>query len=304
MTISPVERKTRAILPVIRFMQSYIPLPLAGLLLRQSMRRVQLPAGVVREAVSADGVPCEWIIPQNSLTDQTLLYLHGGGFVFGLTPPHLQMGAYLAQKMGVRILMVDYRLAPQYPFPAALDDCVTAYRWLLKQDILAHNIVVAGDSAGGNLTITMMMKLRDTGDSLPAAAACLSPVTDLTTEGKRRQGFKDPLLPPKATKLYTQSYLGSNDAHDPLISPVFGDLRGLPPLLVHAGEDEILRDDAIWITSLAKSADVEVRLEIYSRMWHVWQLYLELPQAVQSLDDIAQFLKSHLGQAERQPAPG
>jgi acetyl esterase/lipase len=205
------------------------------------------------------------------------------------------MGAYLAQKMGMRILMVDYRLAPDYPFPAALDDCVTAYLWLLKQGILAQNIVVAGDSAGGNLTITMLMKLRDSGNSLPAGAACLSPVTDLTTKDNLRKGFKDPLLPSKSVKFYTQSYVGHNDAHNPLISPVFGNLRGLPPLLVHAGEDEILRDDAVHIASLAKSVDVDVRLEIYPRMWHVWQLYLSLPQAVQSLDDIAQFLRSHIG---------
>ncbi|MBI5962839.1 MAG: alpha/beta hydrolase fold domain-containing protein [Chloroflexi bacterium] len=137
---------------------------------------------------------------QNSLTDQVLLYLHGGGFVFGLIPPHLQMGAYLAQKMGMRILMVDYRLAPNFPFPAALDDCVTAYLWLMKQGILTQNIVVAGDSAGGNLTVTMLMKLRDSGNSLPAAAACLSPVTDLTPKDNLRKGFKDPLLPPKAVK--------------------------------------------------------------------------------------------------------
>jgi acetyl esterase/lipase len=210
------------------------------------------------------------------------------------------MGAYLAQNMGMRILMVDYRLAPDYPFPAALDDCITAYYWLLKQGILAQNIVVAGDSAGGNLTVRMLMKLRDSGNSLPAAAACLSPVTDLTIKDNLRKGFNDPLLPPKAVKFYTQSYVGHNDAHDPLISPVFGNLRGLPPLLVHVGEDEILRDDAVRIASLAKSVDVDVRLEIYPRMWHVWQLYLTLPQAIQSLDDIAQFLKAHLGLVTRQ----
>ena len=136
MAVSSIERKVRASLPIARFMQAYIPLPVAHWLLKQGIAHLQLGADVIREAVTADGVPCEWIIPQNSKTDQVLLYLHGGGFVFGLTPPHLQMGAYLAQKMGIRILMVDYRLAPNYPFPAALDDCVTAYLWLLKQGIL------------------------------------------------------------------------------------------------------------------------------------------------------------------------
>ena len=213
------------------------------------------------------------------------------------------MGAYLAQKMGTRILMVDYRTAPDHPFPAALDDCVTAYLWLLNQGILAQNIVVAGDSAGGNLTITMLMKLRDSGNSLPSAAACLSPVTDLTPRDNLRQGFKDPLLSPKAVKFYNQSYVGNNDAHNPLISPVFGSLRGLPPLLVHAGEDEALRDDALRITRLAESVGVDVRLEIYPRMWHVWQLHLTLPQAIQSLDDIAHFLKAHLAFDTRKPTP-
>jgi acetyl esterase/lipase len=294
MTISAVERKARAFLPVVRFMQTKLPLPVAHWLLKQSVARLRLGDGVTRETVSADGVSCEWLIPQSSPTDQVLLYLHGGGFVFGLTPPHLQMGAYLAQKMSLRILMVDYRLAPQHPFPATLDDCARAYGWLIKLGISAQNIVVAGDSAGGNLTLTLLLKLRDRGEPLPAAAVCLSPVTDLTQD-KIHPGYRDPLLPTQAMQFYTRSYVGNNDAHNPFISPVFGDLRGLPPLLIHAGEDEILRDDAVRIEELARTAKVDVRLEIYSRMWHVWQLNLALPQAVQSLDDIAHFLRAHIG---------
>ena len=303
MTTSSIERGVRAGLPIVRFMQAYIPLPVAHRLIRLGMANVRLDFGVTREAISADGVPCDWVNPQNSTRNEVLLYLHGGGFVFGLTPQHLQMGAYLAKKMGTRILMVDYRLAPDHPFPAALDDCVTAYRWLLKQGIPARNIAVAGDSAGGNLTITTLMKLRDEGDPLPAAAACLSPVTDLTSKDTQHPEFEDPLLPPAAMKFYKKAYVAHHDARDPLISPVFGNLRGLPPLLVHIGEDEILCDDAVRIASLAKSADVDVRLEIYPRMWHVWQLYLKLPQAIQSLDDIAQFLKAYLGSVTQQPAP-
>lgn len=294
MTISSAERKARAGLPVVRFMQSHMSLPAANWFLKQGLARVRLPDGVMRETVSADSVPCQWLIPQDSPADQALLYLHGGGFVFGLTPQHLQMGAYLAQKMGIRILMADYRLAPKHPFPAALDDCAMAYHWLLKQGISAQKIAVAGDSAGGNLTIALLMKLRDSGDPLPAAAACLSPVTDMTKD-KVHQGYQDPLLPPKAMRLYTASYVGNSDAHNPLISPVFGNLRGLPPLLIHAGEDEILREDAVRIHELAKAAGVDVRLEIYPRMWHVWQLFLAMPQAIQSLDDVAQFLQSHIG---------
>lgn len=294
MTLSTAERKARASLPVARLMQAYLPLPAAHWLLGQSLKRLRLGYGATREAVWAGGVPCEWVATGDSPADQVLLYLHGGGFVFGLTPPHLQMAAYLAQQMGVRVLMVDYRLAPRHPFPAGLDDCTTAYRWLLNQGVPAQNIVVAGDSAGGNLTITLLMTLRDCGDPLPAAAVCLSPVTDLTKD-TAHQGYRDPLLPPQAVRFYARSYVGNHDARDPLISPVFGDWRGLPPLLVHAGEDEILRDDAVRSEALARTAGVDVQLQIYPRMWHVWQLHLAMPQAVQSLDAVVQFLQSHIG---------
>ena len=292
---SPIENKVRARLPITRLFAAYLPLSLARRLIKLGIKHVKLPAGITRESVSADGVPCEWLIPQDRSADRVLLYLHGGGFIYGLTPPHFQMVSSLAQKMGLRTLMVDYRVAPEHPFPAALDDCVIAYRWLLKQGISPENIVVAGDSAGGNLTITTLMKLHENGDQLPAAAACLSPVANLAERDKPPKLREDPLLHPRARKMFNKSYVAHNDPRDPLISPVFGDWHGLPPLLVHAGEDEILLDDAVSIQALAKAAGVDVRLEIYPRMWHVWQLYPQLPQAGQSLDDIAQFFTSHLG---------
>jgi len=301
MTSSSAERNIRADLPLIRFMQSRLPFPLANWLIRRSLVHARLEPGVTRQPVPANGVPCHWLIPQNSPPDRTLLYLHGGGFVFGLTSQHLHMGAWLAQRMHTRILMVDYRLAPKYPFPAALDDCTAVYHWLLQHGIPAQNIAVAGDSAGGNLTLTLLLKLRDSAAPLPAAAACLSPVTDLTRDHAHPE-HQDPLLSPRAMQLYTRSYVGNHDARDPWISPVFGDLRGLPPLLIHVGEDEILRADALQMTELAQAAGVDVRLAITPRMWHVWQLFLELPQARQSLEDIAQFLESHTGDLHP-PAP-
>jgi len=293
MTPSSVERKIRAGLPVIRLIQTRVPLRWTRGPLRRATARARLPAGVTREAVSADGVPCEWIIPENSPGDRALIYLHGGGFVYGVTPQHIGMVAYLARKMGVRALMVDYRLAPEHPFPAALDDCATVYRWLLNQGISPLNTVVAGDSAGGNLAITTMMKLRDRGEPLPAAAACLSPVADLSGRRSPDERFKDPLLTPEAVRFYNASYVAHSDGRDPLISPVYGDWHGLPPLLIHAGEEEILLDDAVRIAESARAAGVAVRLETYPCMWHVWQLFLALPQAVESLDDVAGFLKSH-----------
>lgn len=297
MTISPAERRARASLPLMRFFQSYMPFNLARWVNRQGLTQVTLPAGVTRQTVSTDGVRGEWIIPDGSPADSVLLYLHGGGFVFELSPLHLQMLALLAHQLNRRVLAVDYRVAPDHPFPAALDDCLTAYRWLLKQGIAPKQIVVAGDSAGGNLTITMMMALRDRGEGLPAAGACLSPAGDLSARENTTDLVNDPLLPPRAIRRYTASYVGNSDARTPLISPVFGDWRGLPPLLIHVGEDEILREDAVRMEALAREAGVSVRLEVYPRMWHVWQLFPALPQAVASLDDIARFLKSHLNQA-------
>lgn len=139
-----------------------------------------------------------------------------------------------------------------------------------------------------------MMRLRDGGEPLPIAAACLSPVADLTERHSPAGGFKDPLLPPKAMEFYRTSYVAQNDARSPLISPVYGDWRGLPSLLLHAGEEEILLDDALRIEAAAGAAGVDVRLEMYPRMWHVWQLFPALPQTVESLDEIARFLKAHL----------
>lgn len=288
-------------MPVLRLLQVYLPLSVARWGEKRAAKRVQLSYDLTHEVVSAAGVRCEWLINGNSPRDLVLLYLHGGGFVYGLTALHRQMVSYLVHKMGICALMVDYRLAPENPFPAPLDDCVTAYRWLLKQDIAPENIVVAGDSAGGNLAIASMMKLRDSGDPLPAATACLSPIVNLTGGDNTSIEFKDPLLHPKAIRFYISSYVGHHDAFDPLISPVFGDWHDLPPLLVHAGEDEILRGDAVRIDELARAAGVDVRLEIYPRMWHVWQLHLALPQAIQSLDDIAQFFKAHLALNVRYP---
>lgn len=301
MTTSFTERLMRVAMPAIRLMQDHMPFSTANWFLKQSMKHLRLGDGVTHEAVSADGVPCIWLVPQDDPADRVLLYLHGGGFVFGLTAQHMGLGAYLARKMASRVLMVDYRLAPQHPFPAALDDCAAAYRWLLEQGVPAGNITVAGDSAGGNLTLTLLMKLRDEGDPLPAAAACLSPVADLSRVNDQR-AYRDPLLSPRAMERYSAAYAGDHDPRDPLISPAFGRWHDLPPLLIHAGEDEILRKDALQVEALARAAGVDARLEIYPRMWHVWQIYLAMPEATQSLDDIAQFLRSHQHSSQTTPA--
>ena len=261
------------------------------------MAVVVLPAGFTREVVSADGVPCEWLIPENSPKDRVLLYLHGGGFVYGWTSAHRRMVAYVARLAGIRALAVNYRLAPEHPFPAALEDSVASYRWLLRQGVAPQKIVIAGDSAGGNLTLATLLKLRDSREPLPAAAVCLSPVADLTERDEVFQGVYDALLHPKAARSYRMAYVANNDARDPLISPLFADLRGLPPILIHAGEAEFLRVDAVRLEEMAKREGFPIQVKIFPRMWHVWQINLSLlPQAVESLQGIAEFIKAHVGE--------
>jgi len=292
------EQRLQRGLGIARVVSAYLPLGLANWLIRQGARRVKLRPGVERAEVEADGVRCVWLLPPNAPADRVLLYLHGGGFVFGLSAQHLAMVAELTLQLGIRALLPDYRLAPHHPWPAALEDCLTVYRWLLRQGYPAQRIVVAGDSAGGNLTITLAMALRDAGEPLPAALACLSPVGDLSSSEERGRTFVDPVLHPRAIRRFNRSYIDGHDARHPLISPVFGDWHGLPPLLIHAGENELLREDAERMARAAQQAGAEVELAIYPWMWHVWQLNLELPQARDSLEKIAAFLRQHL-EAER-----
>ncbi|MCS7050837.1 MAG: alpha/beta hydrolase [Thermomicrobium sp.] len=289
-----VERRLRAQLRVARFLSAYVPLGLANWLIERQARRVVLPSGIRRQESRLDGVRAVWLVPDGAPADRVLLYLHGGGFVYGLSGQHLRMVAELIRRMGVRALLVDYRLAPRFPWPAALDDCLEAYRWLLRQGFAPQRIVVAGDSAGGNLAIVLSMALRDAGEPLPAAVACLSPVGDLAAREGGSGPVGDAVLHPRAIRRFNRSYVDGHDPRHPLISPLYGDWRGLPPFLVHAGGAELLREDAERITAAARAAGVAVELAIYPGMWHVWQLHLELPQAQQSLDAIARWLMRHL----------
>ena len=233
------------------------------------------PADATRRAVQADGVPCEWVAAPGAAADRAILYLHGGGYAIGSIGTHRTLGYHLSRAAGAQVLMVDYRLAPEHPYPAAVDDAVTAWRWLLKQGGKPGRSAIAGDSAGGGLAVATMLKLRELGEPLPACAFLSSPWTDLAATGasvKANQAV-DPTVKVRYLDWFAGLYLDGADPKSPLASPLHADLAGLPPMLVHAGSVEILRDDATRLAERAREAGVEVECEIWPDMLHVWHLF-------------------------------
>jgi epsilon-lactone hydrolase len=258
-------------------------------------RFIKLPREVEVKPDTAEGIPVEWIIPPNVSSPSIVYYIHGGGWTLGWSNLHRRMVIHLCQAAGCRALAVDYRLAPEHPFPAALEDCLTVYRWLLKNGTMPENIVIAGDSAGGNLTLTTLLSLRDTGDPLPAAAVCLSPMTDLKGMGESFRRKNDPALTDTFALSMARHYARDHDPCSPLLSPHYGDLHGLPPLLIQVGEDEILLSDAMRLADNARSAGVDVSLVVWPKMWHVWHLFApSLPEAHQAVNAVAAYIRQHI----------
>jgi acetyl esterase/lipase len=268
-------------------------------MVRRSEPHFKLPRDVDVKPAVTDGVPGEWLIPRDASPRPVLLYLHGGGWTLGWNQIHRRMVAHLCRAAAIRALAVDYRLAPEHPFPAALEDCRAAYRRLLKDGTAPGDIVIAGDSAGGNLTLAMLLALRDAGDPLPAAAVCISPMTDLEGTGESFRTKKDPALTAEFALLMARHYAGEQDPRLPLLSPYHGDLRGLPPLLIHVGGDEILLSDATRFADKARAAGVDVSLAVWPKLWHVWHFFApSLPEARRAIDAIAAFIRGRLMPAE------
>jgi acetyl esterase/lipase len=258
---------------------------------------VKPPRGVERISVKEQGIDGEWLIPHGAEEDSAVLYIHGGAWFLGSTNTHRRLAGALAKVSGVRVLSINYRLAPEHPFPAALEDCQAAYEWLLAQGIAPGKIIVAGDSAGGNLALALLVSLRDQGKALPAGAVGISPVTDLTGSGASYQTRRklDPYFNQMGNNSLSRDYLGTADAHHPYLSPLFADLSGLPPLLIQVGDHEILLDDSILFGEKARAAGVQVEVEVWQGMFHVFQLYADiLPEARQALVHVAQFVRARL----------
>jgi acetyl esterase/lipase len=248
----------------------------------------------------------EWVKPPKADSNRVILYFHGGGYCFGSRETFRGMVAHLAIAAEARALLIDYRLAPEHPFPAALDDAVSAYRWLLGQGIAPSSIVLAGDSAGGGLAIATAMALRDGGAPLPRAIVTMSPWTDLALTGMSvlANQKRDAVLRWDALSLCARHYLRKTLPTNPFASPYYGNFKGLPPLLIHAGSEELLKDDATRIAEKAEAAGCEVSCEIWDGMPHAFQYFCDLKEAAGSLDRIGSFIRSRVPAPASAPAPG
>ncbi len=259
--------------------------------------QLAFPPDVKQEPARPAGVPGFWFTPPAPRPRSALLYLHGGGYVMGSVATHRSLIGRLARATGLRCLALDYRLAPEHPFPAGLEDACAAYRWLRAEGIPASSIVFAGDSAGGGLVLGSLVALRDAGEPLPAAAVCLSPLADLELSGGSavRGGIDDPMVSRDGTLVMAEAYLQGSDARDPRASPIHADFTGLPPLLIEVGTREILLDDAKRVAERARAAGVDVRLEIGEGLTHVWPLHPHLPESAACVARIAAFVAERLG---------
>jgi epsilon-lactone hydrolase len=264
------------------------------------LRRYPPAADVAIDPIIVNGVSCERMTPPNAVGNRTLLYVHGGGYVIGSPAEYRDVVPRIARASQACAVAVDYRLAPENPHPAAVEDAVSVYRGLLNQGVQSHEIVVAGDSAGGGLTVATCIAARDAGLPLPAAAVCISPWVDLEGIGASMLANhdRDPLVKKELVLGMAQAYLGGQNPRTPLAAPLYADLRGLPPLLIQVGTSETLLDDARRLAERAKAAGVDTTLEEWPDMIHVWHLFGSfLREAQEASDRIGEFVKERTGQA-------
>lgn len=253
----------------------------------------KIPKGCKVEQIKIEEMYAEWISNNQTLEGKVILYLHGGGYSYCSADTHRTLAANIMIESGVKVLLPEYRLAPENPFPAAIEDTITIYRWLLKQGYDSSNIIFAGDSAGGGLSVASTLVLRDQYDPLPAALVCLSPWVDLTSSGNsyRDNSKKDPYLRNHLVRKTAQQYAASESLDHHLISPVFADLSGFPPMFIQVGSIEILLSDAESLKDKARQSGVEVQFKVWEGMWHVWQISNKLPEAKKAVKEIGEFVR-------------
>ena len=263
--------------------------------------RTRTASGTQIRQETIAGVDCDWVIPKKCDESRVLLFLHGGAYVMGSSKTHHTMVSHIAKEAGVRALLPNYRLAPENPFPAGLEDCLAVYRQLLINEVTPERLVIGGDSAGGGMTMATLLSLRDAGDPMPSAACLLSPWLDLAAEGESantRAGM-DPWFRADDMANTAAHYCLESQIRDPLVSPVHADVRGLPPMLIQVGDHEILLSDSTRITDKLTAAGIDVTLRVWPEMWHVFQYFVgKMPESKRAIREIGQYLKSQLDVAE------
>lgn len=271
---------------------------LVGFLRNQmSMAGDKTPKNAAIKKVSIGGVDGEWVSVGDVPADKALVYFHGGAYVSGSPSTHRDYAAAMSASLGVKLLLVDYRLAPEYPFPAPVDDALVVYQALLDDGYAAKNLLVGGDSAGANLTLCLLQKIRSLGLLMPVGACLFSPWVDLTHKGGSivANAKADPMLPVVMLELCADIYAGGAAKNDPLMSPVFADMTGFPPMIIHVGSTEILLDDAKTIADLCEQAGVEATLEIWDRAPHAFPILVKfIPEARAAIEQTADFFLAKL----------
>jgi monoterpene epsilon-lactone hydrolase len=254
------------------------------------------PSGTQVEPAGPDGVPAEWVTAAGVTGERVILFFHGGAYHMGSPASLRSLLSQLSAAAGARVLSAGYRLAPEHPFPAAVDDALTVYRWLIASGTDAGQVVISGNSSGGGLALAALVALRDAGDPLPGAAVVMSPWTDLDLAGEslRTRAAADVMLTPEGAREAADWYLADQNPRHPYASPLYADLRGLPPLLIQVGDAEILRDDSTRFAAAARAAGVNVTLEVWDEMPHVWHAFAGLlPEADQAVERIGGWLREH-----------
>ena len=253
-------------------------------------------ADVSAAIADAGGISAEWLTPAGGDPHSVILYLHGGGYLLGSVDSHRALLERLAKASGRRVLAINYRLAPEAPFPAPVEDACAAYRWLLAQGIAAKRIAISGDSAGGGLVLATLIALRDAGDAMPGCAVPISPWTDMEGTGASMEtrAAVDPMVQKGPLVEMAGAYLQGADSKNPLASPLYGDFKGLPPLLIQVGDAETLLDDTTRIVPKLKAAGVDVTMEVWPDMIHVWHLFAPmLDKGQEAIDGIGAFVRKH-----------
>ena len=257
-----------------------------------------VPDDIERVSVDAGGVPAEWVIAGEARDDTAVIHFHGGGYTMGSLDTHRGLARNLSRICRARVLLVDYRLAPEHPHPAAVDDAVAAYRYVVASGVEPERIVLSGDSAGGGLTAATLVALREEGDPLPAAGVCISGWFDMTLSGAsyEERADEDVMVTRDLLDKCSAAYCKGSNPEAPLASPLFADLAGLPPLLVQVGSAEVLLDDSLGFAERAQSAGVEVELDVAPDMCHVWHTFADMvPEGREAIERIAAFVEPRLG---------